>query len=39
MDRDFFMSAEMAKEYRIVDEIVGTTPVSDGSGGADGATS
>jgi ATP-dependent Clp protease protease subunit len=39
MDRDFFMSAEMAKEYRLVDEIVGTTPVSDGSGGADGVTS
>jgi ATP-dependent Clp protease, protease subunit len=39
MDRDFFMSAEMAKEYRIVDEIVGITPISDGSGGADGATS
>jgi ATP-dependent Clp protease protease subunit len=39
MDRDFFMSAEMAKEYRIVDEIVGITPVSDGSGGTDGATS
>src|SRR4051794_14466350 len=39
MDRDFFMSAEMAKEYRLVDEIVGTTPISDGSGGADGVTS
>src|SRR3954466_6073258 len=39
MDRDFFMSAEMAKEYRIVDEIVGTTPVSTGSGGTDGVTS
>src|SRR3954466_15706909 len=39
MDRDFFMSAEMAKEYRIVDDIVGTTPVSTGSGGTDGATS
>ena len=39
MDRDFFMSAEMAKEYRLVDEIIGTTPVSTGSGGADGATS
>src|SRR5215212_5878631 len=39
MDRDFFMSAEMAKEYRLVDEIVGITPVSDGSGGTDGATS
>ena len=39
MDRDFFMSAEMAKEYRLVDQIIGTTPVSTGSGGADGATS
>ena len=39
MDRDFFMSAEMAKEYRLVDEIIGTTPVSTGSGGAEGATS
>ena len=38
MDRDFFMSAEMAKEYHLVDEIVGTTPVSTGSGGADGVT-
>ena len=39
MDRDFFMSAEMAKEYRLVDEIIGTTPVSTGAGGAEGATS
>ena len=39
MDRDFFMSAEMAKEYKLVDEIIGTTLVSTGSGGADGATS
>jgi ATP-dependent Clp protease, protease subunit len=39
MDRDFFMSAEAAKEYRLIDDIVGTTPVSTGSGGADGATS
>ena len=39
MDRDFFMSAEAAKEYKLVDEIIGTTPVSTGSGGADGATS
>jgi ATP-dependent Clp protease protease subunit len=39
MDRDFFMSAEMAKEYHLVDEIVGTTPISDGSSGADGVTS
>jgi ATP-dependent Clp protease, protease subunit len=39
MDRDFFMSAEAAKEYKLVDEIIGTTPVSSGSGGADGATS
>ena len=39
MDRDFFMSAEVAKEYNLVDEIIGTTPVSTGSGGEDGATS
>jgi ATP-dependent Clp protease protease subunit len=39
MDRDFFMSAEAAKEYRLVDEIIGVTPVSSGSGGADGVTS
>jgi ATP-dependent Clp protease protease subunit len=26
MDRDFFMTAEMAKEYGIVDEIVGRAP-------------
>ena len=39
MDRDFFMSAEMAKDYRLIDEIIGTTPVSTGSGGADGVTS
>src|SRR5215207_3143987 len=38
MDRDFFRSAEMAKEYHLVDGIVGTTPVSTGSGGADGVT-
>jgi ATP-dependent Clp protease, protease subunit len=31
MDRDFFMSAEAAKEYKLVDEIIGTTPVSTGS--------
>jgi hypothetical protein len=29
----------MAKEYRLIDEIIGTTPVSSGSGGAEGATS
>jgi len=39
MDRDFFMSAEAAKEYKLVDEIIGVTPVSTGSSGADGATS
>jgi len=39
MDRDFFMSAEAAKEYRLIDEVIGTTPVSDGSSGAEGATS
>ncbi|MCC6175988.1 MAG: ATP-dependent Clp endopeptidase proteolytic subunit ClpP [Chloroflexi bacterium] len=31
MDRDFFMSAEAAKEYGLVDDIVGTTAISDGS--------
>lgn len=35
MDRDFFMSAEMAKEYGLVDDIVGTTPVSTGAGGGE----
>jgi ATP-dependent Clp protease, protease subunit len=33
MDRDFFMSAEAAKEYRLIDDIVGTTPVSTGQAG------
>jgi ATP-dependent Clp protease, protease subunit len=33
MDRDFFMSAEMGKEYGIVDDIIGVTPVSQGQGG------
>ena len=33
MDRDFFMSAEAAKEYGLVDDIIGTTPVSQGQGG------
>jgi ATP-dependent Clp protease, protease subunit len=33
MDRDFFMAAEAAKEYGLVDEIIGTTPVSQGQGG------
>jgi len=31
MDRDFFMSAEAGKEYGLVDQIIGTTPVSTGS--------
>ena len=31
MDRDFFMSAEAAKEYGLVDDIVGRTPVSPGN--------
>ena len=31
MDRDFFMGAEAAKEYGLVDDIIGTTPVSTGS--------
>jgi ATP-dependent Clp protease protease subunit len=30
MDRDFYMSAEAAREYGIVDEVIGTTPVSTG---------
>ena len=38
MDRDFFMSAEAAKEYGLVDEIIGTTPVSQGQSG-DGTSS
>jgi ATP-dependent Clp protease protease subunit len=33
MDRDFFMSAEMARDYGLVDEIIGTTPVSQGQSG------
>jgi ATP-dependent Clp protease protease subunit len=33
MDRDFFMSAESGKEYGIVDDIIGVTPVSQGQGG------
>jgi ATP-dependent Clp protease protease subunit len=33
MDRDFFMSAETAKEYGLVDDIIGVTPVSQGQGG------
>ena len=33
MDRDFFMSAEIGKEYGIVDDIIGVTPVSQGQGG------
>jgi ATP-dependent Clp protease protease subunit len=31
MGRDFFMSAEAAKEYKLIDEVIGTTPVSTGS--------
>src|SRR5215213_8867685 len=38
MDRDFFMSADAAKEYGLVDDIIGTTPVSQGQGG-DGTAS
>jgi len=30
MDRDFFMGAQQAKEYGLVDEIIGTTPISTG---------
>jgi ATP-dependent Clp protease protease subunit len=33
MDRDFFMSAEAGKEYGLIDDIIGTTPVSHGQGG------
>lgn len=33
MDRDFFMSAEMAKEYGLIDDIIGKNP---GSVGGDG---
>jgi ATP-dependent Clp protease protease subunit len=32
MDRDFFMSAQAAKEYGLIDEIIGTTPASQGTG-------
>src|SRR5919202_1112115 len=32
MDRDFFMSAQAAKEYGLIDEIIGTTPASTGAG-------
>jgi ATP-dependent Clp protease protease subunit len=41
MDRDFFMSAEAAKEYGLIDDIIGRTPVSQGQGGgeADGSAS
>jgi ATP-dependent Clp protease protease subunit len=35
MDRDFFMSAESAKEYGLVDDIVGRTPISTGDGGGE----
>ena len=31
MDRDFFMGAEAAKEYGLIDDIIGQTPVSTGS--------
>jgi ATP-dependent Clp protease protease subunit len=33
MDRDFFMTAEMAKEYGLIDEIIGQTPISSGGNG------
>jgi ATP-dependent Clp protease, protease subunit len=39
MSRDFFMDAHAATAYGLVDEVLGTTPVSTGSGGAEGATS
>jgi ATP-dependent Clp protease protease subunit len=32
MDRDFFMNAEAAKEYGLIDQVIGTTPVSTGAG-------
>ena len=32
MDRDFFMSAQASKEYGLIDEIIGTTPASKGTG-------
>jgi len=39
MDRDFFMGAQQAKDYGLVDEIIGTTPVSTGEQPTvDGAT-
>ncbi|MBI4494493.1 MAG: ATP-dependent Clp protease proteolytic subunit [Chloroflexi bacterium] len=33
MDRDFFMTSEVAKEYGLIDEIIGKTPVSTGGDG------
>ncbi len=30
MDRDFFMGAQQAKDYGVVDDIIGTTPISTG---------
>jgi ATP-dependent Clp protease protease subunit len=32
MDRDFFMSAQVAKDYGLIDDIIGTTPASRGTG-------
>jgi ATP-dependent Clp protease protease subunit len=31
MDRDFFMNAEAAKTYGLIDQVIGTTPVSTGA--------
>jgi ATP-dependent Clp protease, protease subunit len=31
MDRDFFMGAEAAKDYGVIDDIIGATPISTGS--------
>lgn len=33
MDRDFFMTPDMAKEYGLIDDIIGQTPVSTGGDG------
>jgi ATP-dependent Clp protease protease subunit len=30
MDRDFFMGAEAAKDYGVIDDIIGATPISTG---------
>ena len=36
MQRDFFMEAEAAKAYGLIDQVIGTTPVSPGSNPVNG---